>query len=44
VTAKDSGRVLTNAADAPAGSSIRARLAHGTLEATVTARTDTDEQ
>ena len=44
VTAKDSGRVLTDAAAAPVGSSIRARLANGTLEATVTAQLDADEK
>ena len=43
VTAKDSGRVLTDAPAAPVGSSIRARLANGTLEATVTAQLDADE-
>jgi exodeoxyribonuclease VII large subunit len=37
VTAAGSGRILTSASDAPVGTSIHARLAYGTLEATVSA-------
>jgi exodeoxyribonuclease VII large subunit len=45
VSSADTGRVLMSAGDAPAGTAISARLAHGTLEATVTgsATEDTNE-
>ena len=45
VTAADDGRILTSAEDVAAGDAIRARLAEGELEATVTRKhEDTDEK
>ena len=36
VSSADTGRILTSSGDAPAGTAVRARLADGTLDATVT--------